>query len=132
MIYCNQFQGARYFSKIDLRSNYHQIRVRECNIIKMAFRTRYAYFEFLVMPFGLINTPTILMDLINWICNAYLYMLWWCLLIIYWYFRSVANIWITWGMYCKLWDKQLFAKISKNFGLKWWVLLVTMYLVMVL
>ncbi|GKF71547.1 putative reverse transcriptase domain-containing protein [Tanacetum coccineum] len=52
----NQFQGSRYFSKIDLQSGYHQLRVREEYIPKTAFRTRCRHFEFTVMPFGLTNS----------------------------------------------------------------------------
>ena len=68
----DQLRGARVYFKIDLRIGYHQLRVRETDIPKTAFRTRYGHFEFTMIPFGLTNALTAFMDLMHTVFQPYL------------------------------------------------------------
>ena len=68
----DQLAGSTTFSKRDLRSDYHQLKIREEDVLKTAFRTRYGDYKFLVMSFGLTNAPTAFMDMMNRVFEDYL------------------------------------------------------------
>ena len=111
----DQLRGARVYSKIDLRIGYHQLRVREADIPKTAFRTWYGHFEFIVMPFGLTNSLTAFMDLMHRVFQPYLdqfVVVFVDDILIYSQFEEEHedHLWIVLQA---LMDHQLYAKFSK-------------------
>ncbi|KAH0729719.1 hypothetical protein KY290_000849 [Solanum tuberosum] len=110
----DKLQGASCFSKIDLRSGYHQLKVRECDIPKTAFRTRYGHYEFLVISFSLTNTLAVFMDLMNRVFKPYLDMF----VIVFIddiliYSRKKDHVGHLRIVLQTLKDKELYAKFSK-------------------
>ena len=69
---CDQLQGAKIFSKLDLRQGYYQLRIKPEDVPKTVFNTIYGHYEFLVMPFGFSNTPAAFMDLMQRVFRSYL------------------------------------------------------------
>lgn len=117
----DELHGAVYFSKIDLHSRYHQIRVRAEDVHKMTFRCHYGNFEFLVLPFGLTNAPTTLQSCMNHIFKGKLRKF---LLV---FFDDILIYSITWEEHLRHIDEvlgileqhSLFAKMSKcEFGME--------------
>jgi hypothetical protein len=111
----DQLKDAKIFSKIDLRSGYHQVRIKEEDIIKTSFKTRYGHYEFTMVPFGLSNAPDVFMCLMNGVFREYLdkfFIVFWDDILIYskseeeheHHLRMVLQV---------LRERQLYAKLSK-------------------
>ncbi|KAH9685255.1 Endonuclease [Citrus sinensis] len=111
----DQFQRAKVFSKIDLRSGYHQLRIKDVDVPTTAFRTRYGHYEFLVMPFGLTNAPAAFMDLMNRVFSLYLdrFVIVFIDDILVYSRNEKEHAEHLWTVLQTLRQKQLYAKFSK-------------------
>ncbi|KAG8473267.1 hypothetical protein CXB51_035186 [Gossypium anomalum] len=116
----DQLKGAIVFSKIGLRSGYYQLRVKESDVPKIAFRMRYGHYEFLVMPFGLTNAPTIFMNLMNHIFQLYLdkFVVVFIDDILIYSRNETEHAEHLRMVLQTLKDKQLYAKFSKSDGIR--------------
>ena len=116
----DQLKGVVVYSKIDLKSGYHQLRIREADISKTAFRTRFGLYEFIVMPFGLTNAPAIFMDLINRVFMDYLdkFMIVFIDDILIYSKSEEEHACHLRIVLTRLWEHQLYGKLNKS---KFWI-----------
>ncbi|XP_019157589.1 PREDICTED: uncharacterized protein LOC109154205 [Ipomoea nil] len=111
----DQLRGAGVFSKVDLRSRYHQIKVADKDIPKTALRTRYGHYEFTVMPFGMTNAPAVFMDLMNIVFKPHLddFVIVFIDDILVYSKHKREHVGHLWTVLQILREKQLYAKFSK-------------------
>ena len=111
----DQLQGTSVFFKIDLRSSYHQLRIKESDVSKTIFRTRYGHYEFLVMPFELTNASAAFMDLMNRVFHPYLdqFVIVFIDNILVYSRNTEEHTYHFWIVLQTLRDRELYAKSSK-------------------